>query len=78
VEYDLIKLIFSKFKNLKAISHIKIYDPIFTLTLAPNPKEKESGEFIVPDITEFFKLFNIYNGKFNIEYEDDNIKFIDN
>ncbi len=78
VEYDLIKLIFSKFKNLKAISHIKLYDPVFSLTLVPSTKEEGSSDFIIPDITEFFKLFNIYNGKLHIEYEDDNIKIADN
>jgi len=78
IEYDLIQLIFSKFKNLKAISHIKIYDPIFTLTLAPSTKEEENSDFVIPDITKFFKLLNIYNGKLHIEYEDDNITISDN
>ena len=33
VEYDLIKFIFSKFKNLKAITHVKIYDPEFSIRI---------------------------------------------
>jgi len=40
VEYDLIKLIFSKFKNLKAITHVKIYDPEFTFKISLMGKKK--------------------------------------
>lgn len=74
VEYDLIKLIFSKFKNLKAISHIKIYDPEFSLIIKPDGTKKEKSEFIIPDITKFFKILNIYNGTLNIEFENKSVK----
>ena len=71
VEYDLLKLIFSKFKNLKAIRHIKIYDPEFSLKIVPDGNKKEKNEFVIPDITEFFGLLNIYNGSVNIEFESE-------
>ena len=71
VEYNLQKLIFSKFKNLKAITHIKIYDPEFSLIIKPDGTKKEDSEFIIPDITEFFKMLDIYNGSFNLNFEND-------
>ncbi len=74
VEYDLIKLIFSKFRNLKAISHIKIYDPEFFFMIKPDGSKKEKSKFIIPDITEFFKILNIYNGTLNIEFENKSVK----
>ncbi|NQT64643.1 MAG: hypothetical protein HQ554_00485, partial [FCB group bacterium] len=74
VEYNLIKLIFSKFENLKAISHIKIYDPEFSLRIVPDGERTEKSEFIIPDIAEFFKMLNIYNGTLNIEFENESVK----
>ena len=74
VEYNLLKLIFSKFKNLKAITHIKIYDPEFTLKIKLDGNKKEESKFIIPDITEFFEILNIYNGTLNIEFENESVK----
>ena len=71
IEYDLLKLIFSKFKNLKAITHIKIYDPEFSIQIKPDGNKKEKSEFIIPDVTEYFKMLNIYNGSVNIEFENE-------
>ena len=71
VEYNLQKLIFSKFKNLKALTHIKIYDPEFTLKIVPNGNEKEKNEFVIPDISKFFEMLNIYNGSVNIEFKNE-------
>lgn len=78
VEYDLLKLIFSKFKNLKAIKHIKIYDPEFSLRIVPDSNKKEKNEFVIPDITKFFKMLNIYNGTVNIEFESDILQIANN
>ena len=74
VEYDLIRLIFSKFKNLKAISHIKIYEPEFSIQIQPDGSNKGKSEFIIPDITEFFKMLNIYDGTLNLEFENESVK----
>ena len=74
IEYDLLKLIFSKFKNLKAITHIKIYDPEFSIQIKPDGNKKEKSKFIIPDITEYFKMLDIYNGKFNLEFDNKVIK----
>ncbi len=74
VEYDLLKLIFSKFKNLKAITHIKIYDPVFTIKIVTEGNEREKREFVIPDITEYFKMLDIYNGTADIEFENEFIK----
>ncbi len=71
VEYNLQKLIFSKFKNLKALKHIKIYDPEFILRIVPNGNEKEGNKFVIPDISKFFEVLNIYNGSVNIEFKND-------
>ncbi|MDP8203134.1 MAG: hypothetical protein P9L95_01230 [Candidatus Tenebribacter mawsonii] len=71
VEYNLPKLIFSKFKNLKAITHIKIYNPEFSLQIKPDGSKKENSEFIIPDITAFFKMLDIYQGKFSINFENE-------
>ncbi len=74
VEYNLQKLIFSKFKNLKALTHIKIYDPEFTLKIIPSKNEKERSQFIIPDITKFFEMLNIYNGSVSIDYQNEVIQ----
>ncbi|MDP8269070.1 MAG: hypothetical protein P9L97_10110 [Candidatus Tenebribacter davisii] len=70
IEYDLIKLIYSKFKNFKAIKHIKIYEPEFSLIIKTDEKKKENNEFAIPDIAEYFRMLNIYSGKFNIKYKN--------
>lgn len=75
VEYNLPKLLLSKFKNLKAIKHIKIYKPKFTLMIKPQEESKEKNEFQIPDITEFFKKLDIYNGEFSISFENETLQF---
>ena len=78
VEYNLQKLIFSKFKNLKALTHIKIYDPEFTLEIVPNGEEKEKSRFIIPDITKFFEMLNIYNGSVSIDFQNEALQISNN
>ncbi len=68
IEYNLPKLLFSNFKNLRAIKHIKIYEPVFQIKLTPSGEKKENTEFTIPNIAEFFRALDIYNGKAEIEY----------
>jgi len=68
VEYNLPKLLFSNFKNLRAIKHIKIYEPVFQIKITPSGEKKENKEITIPDIAKFFKVLDIYNGKVEIEF----------
>lgn len=68
VEYNLIQLLFSNFKNLKAIKHIKVYEPELSILLEPKETSGESGEFKIPELTKFFKMLDIYDGSISLEY----------
>ncbi|MCF7858651.1 MAG: hypothetical protein K9N07_04925 [Candidatus Cloacimonetes bacterium] len=75
IEYNLVKFVFSKFRNFKSIEHIKIYDPEFVLIIKPGNGMGEKREFKIPDLTEFFKILDIFNGTFNLQYISENIEF---
>ncbi len=66
VEYNLQKLIFSRFANLRAIKHIKIYDPVFRLNIDASSGKKKKKKFDIPDIKKYFTALDIYNGKITI------------
>jgi len=78
VEYNLLKLLFSKFKNLQAIKSIKIYEPDFSLEILSSeekvPKTKKE-KFEIPEITEFFKKLDIYEGKISVSYKNEVLEF---
>ncbi|MCD4796401.1 MAG: hypothetical protein K8R49_04430 [Candidatus Cloacimonetes bacterium] len=70
VEYNLQKLLITRFANLRAIKHIKIYDPVFRLNMDVSYGKKKKKKFDIPDITKYFKALDIYNGKITIEISD--------
>ncbi|MCK4312283.1 MAG: hypothetical protein KAW88_06070, partial [Candidatus Cloacimonetes bacterium] len=75
VEYNLLKLVFSNFKNLRSIKHIKVYEPNFEYKVVPKPRKKKKEKSKIPDITRYFKALDIYNGNVTIEYTTDKIEF---
>ena len=68
VEYNLPKLLLSNFKNLRAIKHLKIYEPVFHIKITPSGEKKENKKITIPDIADFFKVLDIYNGRIGIEF----------
>lgn len=75
IEYNLPKLLLSNFKNLRAIKHIKIYEPALHIKITPSAEKKENKKITIPDIAEFFRALDIYNGKVEIEYVSGSVGF---
>ena len=75
IEYNLPKLLFSNFKNLRSIKHIKIYEPVFHIKIIPSAEKKENKKITIPDIAGFFKALDIYNGRVEIEYVSGSVGF---
>ena len=75
IEYNLPKLLLSNFKNLRAIKHIKIYEPALQIKITPSAEKKENTKITIPDIAEFFRALDIYNGKVEIEYVSGSVGF---
>ncbi len=69
IEYNLPLLVFSNFTNLKSIKHIKIFEPEFEYIFQPSTDGK--NQFTLPDISKYFKLLDIYDGKVRVEYTND-------
>ncbi len=78
VEYNLLKLLFSKFKNLHAVKNIKIYEPDISLEIFLNDEkvpDKEKKNFEIPELKDFFKKLDVNEGKFSLDYANDVLKF---
>ncbi len=73
IEYNLLKFIFSKFQNFKAIEHIKIYDPKINLVVVKNDKSPNK----LPDISQYFQKLDIYNGNVKLKYVSSDISLSD-
>ncbi|MFC1898465.1 hypothetical protein ACFLYJ_02715 [Candidatus Cloacimonadota bacterium] len=72
IEYNLPQLVLSNFKSLRAIKHIKIFEPTLSYYLKPSQSEKkEKGK--IPDISDFFKKLDVYNGTVSIIYNAEEI-----
>lgn len=80
VEYNLAQLLLSRFKILRAIKQIKIFEPQLLLNLEP-PETKKNTKLTIPDITRYFKKLAVFNGKLEINYRSDELtvkkEFID-
>lgn len=74
VEYHLLKLLFSRFKNLSEIRHIRLYEPEIEFTVLPSGNEVKKG-FEFPDFEHLFRDLTIYNGKFYIHFESKHVKY---
>ena len=75
IEYNLPKLLLSNFKNLRAIKHIKVYEPALQIKITSSAEKKENTKITIPDIAEFFRALDIYNGKVEIEYVSGSVGF---
>lgn len=75
VEFSLLELLFSSFKDLSSINSIKLYEPeiVYNYSVqngsAKNPTNSNSNidELInlkIPDLSKFFKRVELYDGKF--------------
>ncbi|MDO9576384.1 MAG: hypothetical protein Q7J16_00690 [Candidatus Cloacimonadales bacterium] len=75
IEYNLPQLLLSNFKYLQAIKHIKIFEPTIDYNINPGSGEKKEGEKArIPNIAEFFKKLDIYDGKLKIVYNSEQFK----
>ncbi len=74
IEYNLIKLLFSKFKDLKSIKKIKIYNPDLDFKFKKSDSQKEGAGFEIPDISRFFTRLEVYSGKVSIQYKNNEIE----
>jgi hypothetical protein len=68
VEYNLLKLLFSRFKDLSQIQHIRIQEPEIEFRIVPSKKEKKKP-FEIPDLQNLFQNVSITKGKFYIVFE---------
>lgn len=70
IEYNLPQLLLSNFKHLQAIKHIKIFEPTINYIIKPSIQEekKEGEKGKIPNIAEFFKKLDIYDGTVKIVY----------
>lgn len=77
IEMSLIKLLYSGFKNFKAIEHIRIYEPTLEINInnADFSAKKKSRKFIIPDIKQYFQNLNIYDSKISLLFETKYIHF---
>ncbi|NQV18178.1 MAG: hypothetical protein HQ534_06520 [Armatimonadetes bacterium] len=73
IEYNLLKLIFTKIKRLQAIKFIKIYEPEVELNISSFPKRDK--KFIIPDISNYFEKLDIYDGKVFVEFSNSSLDF---
>ena len=73
IEYNLLKLIFTRIKRLQAIKFIKIYEPEFEINISSlEPKNKK---FNIPDVSKYFKKLDIYEGKVFVEFSNSSLDF---
>nr|HPR17679.1 hypothetical protein [Candidatus Cloacimonadota bacterium] len=70
VEYNLLQLLFSKFKDLHSIKYIKIYEPELSLRLRPT-ESKVKKALKIPDLSLYFQNLELFDGKLEIEYCSD-------
>ncbi len=75
VEFNLISLLKERFKNLKGISLIKIYDPKINVSIKKSKKKKNDKPFKIPVLRNYFKRLEIVNGLFSVQYKNKNIYF---
>ena len=68
IEYNLLKLIFTKIKRLQAIKFIKIYEPEVEFNISSI--QKKDKKFILPDISKYFKKLDIYEGKVFVKFSN--------
>ena len=68
IEYRLLPLLFSNFKNLRSIRKIQIFDPEISYIFQDPKKKKRAGKFEIPDITDYFGSLEIHHGKFLFDY----------
>ncbi len=73
IEYNLLKLIFTKIKRLQAIKFIKIYEPELELNISSF--QKKDKKFILPDVSKYFKKLDIYEGKVFVEFSNSFLDF---
>ena len=71
IEYNLLKLIFTKIKRLQAIKFIKIYEPELELNISSFQKK----DIIIPDISGYFKKLDIYDGKVFVKFSNSSFDF---
>ena len=77
IEYHLLKLLFSNFKNLRAIKHIKIFDPKLRYKIFPK-FQSSKNDFKIPDLSPYFKKLDIFNGSVLIEYYENDFELKSN
>lgn len=71
IEYNLIRLLLSNFKDMMAIRDIKIYEPEISLLITPSKEERSQPE--IPDISRYFQKLEIFNGKLDFRFENSEI-----
>lgn len=77
VEYNLPKLLFSRFQNLRAINSIKIFEPQLKINIEPTGK-KAGGKFTLPDISAYFRKLQIFDGQVKIQYFSEKVVVAEN
>ncbi len=75
IEYNLPKLIFSRFRNLKAIKKITIIEPVLELNIQANNSKKKSQKIKFPEFEKFFRELVITKGEINLSYLSSKIEF---
>jgi len=77
VEFNLLELIFSNFKNLRSINTVKLYEPELTYNYKyiEIAKSKENSQnidlldFELPELRKLFKQVEVYDGVVNLQVE---------
>jgi len=83
VEFNLLELILSNFKNLRSINTVKLYEPEVTYNYKYKKKtkttEKNSSrnmlDFEIPDFRKLFKQLEIYDGIVNLQVDFGTIEY---
>jgi len=70
IEYKLLPLLFSGFKNLRSIKQIQIYDPKIEYVIREKKQKKSARKFVIPDLTDYFGSLEIFHGKINLQYQN--------
>ena len=69
IEFNLAKLIFSKFKNLRAIEQITILKPSVKINIpTPQKAKKEKSKFTLPEIENFFQKLSLEKGQLELKF----------
>jgi hypothetical protein len=74
IEYNLPKLIYSRFKNLKAIKKITIIEPVLELNIHAS-NSKKTKKIKLPKFEKFFHELVITKGKLDLSYLSTKIEF---